>query len=130
MQEPIQKPGVENPRLIDLITKDPQTGEVVLLMIEPRPWGTHAGHIVQLQNKFDSYVSYILDGFFLKQYPQYAKQDIRIQLDCIEKPSGQFQELIEAAIDFAERENLRFVVNVVGLEVVQDHQNKYQKALK
>ncbi len=114
MTEPIQKQGVENPRVVDLISVDSQTQEVVLTMIESRSWGTVPGQIQQLSNKFDSYFSYVLDGFFIKEYPQYKGKAIRVQLECVEVPSGLFQECIEAAENFASTENMRVAVKTTG----------------
>ena len=75
--------GVENPDIIDLITPDPTSGEVVLLIIEERPWGSDKNQLVQFDEKLNRYLAYILDGFLGRQYPQYENTPVRIQIDCV-----------------------------------------------
>jgi len=107
-----EKPGVENPKIIDLIRKDPQSGEVVLTMYESRSWPEDEkiafSRIVQLQNKLDSYASYILDGFMAQQYPDYAKLPVRIELKCVEEPKGIFADFMTAAEDFSSTHQIVF----------------------
>ena len=74
--------GVDNPRVVDLIQLDPESGEVVLFMLEERAWGTVPEQLHQLEAKFNSYLSYVLDGHLVTQYPQYADRRVRIRLDC------------------------------------------------
>ena len=64
--------GVSNPRVVDLVGLDRETGEVMLLMLEERPWGSDPAQLRQLEAKLNSYLSYVLDGFLAEQYPQYA----------------------------------------------------------
>ncbi len=98
-------PGVENPKIIDMIAKDPQSGEVVLSIYERRTWPQDEklahSRIVQWQNKIDSYVSYVVDGFLKQQYPSYAPLPVRIDLLCLEKPTGIFADFVKTAEDFA-----------------------------
>lgn len=115
-EAPPQQPGVQNPKVIDLITTDSNTGEVVMKMIEFRSWQCKPeevhGRLVQLQNKVDSYLSYILDGFFAQQYPQYKGKPIRIQLESAEELSGEFVRFYEAAQTFAASNGLLFVSKI------------------
>ncbi len=130
---PIQKPGVDNPKIVDLIRVDQQTGEVVLLMVEPRPWTTQAhllrAHLTQLQNKVDSYLSYVLDGFFVQQYPQYKGKPVCIELECLENPEGPFDEFMKAAAEFSATENINFRFKVVPPQQIQEYFNAYKKAI-
>ena len=109
--------GVHNPKVIDLISLDPEANEVVLVMLEERPWGTVSNQLEQLDDKYNSYVSYVLDGHLAQQYPQYADKAVRIQLDCTSPPGSQEQIRINAMRNFAVSERLRFRVNVI---VAQD----------
>ncbi len=112
-EEARETPGVHNPHVIDLISLDPEANEVVLLMLEERPWGTVPNQLEQLDDKYDSYVSYVLDGHLAKQYPQYADKAVRIQLDCASPPGSQEQVRINAMRNFAASERLRFRMNVI-----------------
>ena len=106
--------GVQNPNVIDLISLDAEANEVVLLMLEERPWGTVSEQLEQLDEKYNSYVSYVLDGHLVKQYPQYADKAVRIQLDCASQPGSQEMARIGAMRNYAASERLGFCVNVIA----------------
>ena len=116
-EEARETPGVHNPHVIDLISLDPEANEVVLLMLEERPWGTVSNQLEQLDDKYNNYVSYVLDGHLAKQYPQYADKAVRIQLDCASPPGSREQVRINAMRNFAVSERLRFRMSVI---VAQD----------
>jgi hypothetical protein len=105
--------GVANPRIVDLITADRERGEVVLKILEPRPWGSDPHQLHQLEDKLNSYFSYVLDGFLAEQYPQYQGLAVRIQLDCAGEPRVEEQDFLLAATGFSARHGIRFVVEVV-----------------
>ncbi len=109
--------GVHNPYVVDLISPDEATGEVVLLMLETRPWGTHPEQLRQLEAKFNAYLEYVLGGHLTVQYPHYAETAVRIQLDCVENPRGGDQAFFTAMSNFAAGEGIRLVVRVADLEV-------------
>lgn len=111
--EPPQRRGVANPRIVDLIVPDPERGEVVLKMLEPRPWGANQSQLQQLEDKINSYLGYVLDGFLVEQYPRYRGVPVRVQLECVEEPSGVAAEMLEAAARFCGKEGLAFAVRVV-----------------
>jgi len=104
--------GVRNPRVVDLISLNSQSDEVVLLMLEERPWGTAPEQLRQLEAKFNSYLAYVLDGHMVKQYPQYAGKRVCIRLDCAAAPGENEQAMLTAMGNFAASENLSFEVNV------------------
>ncbi len=104
--------GVDNPRVVDLIRLDPESGEVVLLMLEERAWGTVPDQLRQLEVKFNSYLSYVLDGHMVKQYPQYESKRVRFQLDCATPPGQREQAILTSMRNFAVSEDLGFDVNV------------------
>jgi hypothetical protein len=108
--------GVQNPNVIDLISLDAEANEVVLLMLEERPWGTVANQLEQLDEKYNSYVSYVLDGHLANQYPQYADKAVRIQLDCVSPPGADEQIRFNAMQNFAASERLGFRANVVNAQ--------------
>ncbi len=55
-EEARETPGVHNPNVIDLISLDPEANEVVLLMLEKRPWGTGPNQLEQLNDKYVSFL--------------------------------------------------------------------------
>ncbi len=112
-EEAREQRGVHNPNVIDLVSLDAEANEVVLVMLEERPWGTVSNQLEQLDDKYNSYVSYVLHGHLAKQYPQYADKAVRIQLDCASPPGSQEQNRLNAMRNFAKLERLGFRVNVI-----------------
>lgn len=108
-----EKRGVENPRIIDLIQPDRERGEVVLKILEPRPWGADARQLHQLEDKLNSYFSYVLDGFLAEQYPQYEGTPVCLRLECAEEPTEQERDFLLAARGFSVRHGIRFEVEQV-----------------
>jgi hypothetical protein len=106
--------GVHNPRVVDLIRLDAESGEVVLLMVEERAWGTVPEQFEQLEDKFNSYLSYVLGGHLVEEYPQYAGKRVRFELECVGTPGSRELGLLTAMRNFAEGENLGFSVNVLA----------------
>ena len=105
--------GVHNPRVVDLITRDPVTDEVVLVMLEERPWGSEPDQLRQLEAKFNSYLEYVLGGHMARQYPDYAKLAVRFQLDCVENPRPEDRPFFSSMSNFAASEEIRLVVGVM-----------------
>lgn len=106
--------GVHNPRVVDLIRLDAESGEVVLLMVEERAWATVPEQFEQLEDKFNSYLSYVLGGHLVEEYPQYAGKRVRFELECAGTPGSHELGLLTAMRNFAEGENLGFSVNVLA----------------
>ena len=113
MEEQREERGVHNPRVVDLITRDETTSEVVLVMLEERPWGTDPEQLRQLEAKFNAYLEYVLGGHMAKQYPDYADCPVRFQLDCVESPRAQDRAFFTAMGNFAASEDIRLVVAVM-----------------
>jgi hypothetical protein len=86
--------GVANPAVIDLFGVDGRTGEVVLAMNEPRPWDGSDDRLHEVQEKFNAYVSFLLDGEMLAAHPELAGKPARIELRCDEMPDERALELL------------------------------------
>jgi hypothetical protein len=106
------EPGVENPMLVDLITRDAADDRVVLVMIERRPWGASPRQFTQIEEKINRYLGYVLDGFLVQQYPKYEGLAVRIRLDCAEAPHGDAVGFVAAARHAIESHGLELAVNV------------------
>jgi hypothetical protein len=106
-------PGVQNPMILDLVTTDPESGKVVLVMIERRAWNTSPDQFRQIEEKINRYLGYVLDGFLVQQYPQYEGRDVRLRLDCAEPPEGDAVKFVKAAAHAVASHGLEFVVQVV-----------------
>ena len=111
-----QPRGVYNPHVVDLISYDAERDEVVLLMLEERPWNADPEQLRQLEAKFNSYLAYVLDGHLGQQYPDYVGKDVCFRLDCVESPAGETESMLRAMQNFAAGESIRFVVQRVEAE--------------
>ena len=107
-----QPRGVHNPHVVDLITDDPSTGEVVLVMLEERRWGTSSDQLRELEAKFNSYLEYVLGGHLAQQYPAYAEKSVCFQIDCAENPRPEDRAFFTSMSNFAAAEEIRMVVRV------------------
>ena len=105
--------GVHNPRVVDLISLDRERNEVVLLMLEQRVWGSAPEQLRQLEEKFNRYLSYVLDGFLAEQFPQYKDQPVCFRLDCAGPPGDEERRMLEAMKSFAASHDIRLDVGVI-----------------
>jgi hypothetical protein len=112
--EPYEPRGVENPRVVDLVSHDRARGEVALAILERRPWSGDEEQLRQLEDKLDAYFGYVLDGFLARDYPQYEGLQVVIRLDCPAEPGAAERPFLGAAAHFAAAHGLRFEVNVVA----------------
>jgi hypothetical protein len=113
MEEPREPRGVHNPKVVDLIHLDRERGEVVLLMLEQRVWGSVPEQLRQLEEKFNRYLSFVLDGFLVAQFPQYKGLPVCFRLDCAMPPGDEERKLLAAMKNFAAAQEIRFEVGVI-----------------
>jgi hypothetical protein len=104
--------GVEQTGVIDLFGRDEKTGEVLLVMFEPRPWDGSDLRLFQLQEKFNAYVSFLLDGEMTDAHPEFAGKPARIELRCAQMPDQQALDFLNAIHDQIELQDIRLEVIV------------------
>lgn len=80
--------------VIDVIAQDAKTGEVVLVMNEPEPWDASDERLLALQERFNAYVSFLLDGEMAETHPELAGKPARIELRCGHLPDTRALELL------------------------------------
>lgn len=107
-----ERRGVENPRIVDLIAPDRRSGEVVLSLLEGRPWGGGRAQLEQHDEKLDAYFVYVLDGHLARDYPQYKGMPARIELVCVEEPGEAERPFLAGVSRVAAENGLRFVVRI------------------
>jgi hypothetical protein len=79
--------------VIDLIGHDPKRDEAVLVMNEPEPWNGSDEQLHQLQERFNAYVSFLLDGEFAEWDPVLAQKRARIEVRCAYMPDARALDL-------------------------------------
>ena len=80
--------------VIDVIAQDSNTGEVVLVMNEPEAWNDSDERLLALQERFNAYVSFLLDGEMAETNPDLAGRPPRIELRCAHMPDARAIELL------------------------------------
>jgi hypothetical protein len=106
--------GVEHAHVIDLIADDGKTGEVVLIMLEERPWDGSEQRLFQLQEKINAYLSFALDGEMAEAYPQFDGRKIRLQLDCVGMPGSDVVGFLSAVREQIGFQGINLEVRVMG----------------
>jgi hypothetical protein len=95
MRQPSPANGEMNTRssIIDVIAHDRKTDEVVLVMNEPEAWDGSDARLHELQERFNAYVSFLLDGELAESHPELAGKRARIEVRCDHIPDAQAIEL-------------------------------------
>ena len=107
--------------VIDVIAEDKRTGEVVLVMNEPNEWDGSDEQLLALQERFNAYVSFLLDGEMAETHPELAGKPARIQLRCAHMPDVGTLELLGLIHD-------QLVFQAIKLEVVVRNDSPSPKA--
>jgi hypothetical protein len=110
--------GIANPAVIDLFGVDQNTGEVLLVMNEPRPWDGGHEQLHEMQEKFNAYASFILDGEMTEAHPELTGRTARIELRCQHLPSEEALALLQVIHDQLELQAIK--VEVVVTEGCRD----------
>jgi Family of unknown function (DUF6572) len=92
--EPEVSNGNNRAGVIDVIAHDGKTGEVVLVMNEPSEWDGSDEQLFSLQERFNAYVSFLLDGEMAEAHPELAGKPTRIELRCAYMPEARAVELL------------------------------------
>src|SRR6476619_2718856 len=106
--------GISNPAVIDLFGVDQKSGDVLVVMKESRPWTGGDEQLHELQEKFNTYASFILDGEMTEAHPELAGRTARIQLRCEYMPGKEALALLQAIHDQLELQAIRVEVVVAA----------------
>ena len=106
--------GVENPRGLDALAFDGETGEAVLIMVDPRAWDGSEERLFQLQEKVNAYLSFALDGEMTEAFPHLVGKPVRLQLDCAVPPDSMAEHFIAAVREHIALQGMKFAVRIVG----------------
>jgi|SRR3990172_589452 len=85
--------AVDDPNVIDFVARDP-SGDVVLVMVEGREWNSSDDRLLELQEKINRYVAFVLDGQMLEQYPELAGKPVRLELRCVAAPDSKTADFL------------------------------------
>jgi len=80
--------------VIDVIAHEAKRGEVVLVMNETDEWNGSDEQLLALQERFNAYVSFLLDGEMAESHPELAGKPARIEVRCTHMPDSRALELL------------------------------------
>jgi len=80
--------------VIDMIAHDLKADEAVLIMNEPASWDGSDERLLELQERFNAYVSFLLDGEFAEWDPKLAQKRARIEVRCAHLPDARAIDLL------------------------------------
>ena len=103
--------------IVDVIAEDKRTGEVVLVMNEPNEWNGSDEELLALQERFNAYVSFLLDGEMAETHPELAGKPARIELRCAHMPDKRALELLGLIHDHLAFQELKLEVIVRNDEI-------------
>jgi Family of unknown function (DUF6572) len=80
--------------VMDVIAQDAKANEVVLVMNESNEWDGSDEQLLALQERFNAYASFLLDGEMAEAHPELAGKPARIELRCAHMPDTRALELL------------------------------------
>jgi hypothetical protein len=98
--------------VIDVIGQDPKTGDAVLVMNQPDEWIGSDEQLLDLQERFNAYASFLLDGEMGEAHPELAGKPARIELRCAHVPDTRALELLALIHDHLAFQEIRLEVVV------------------
>jgi hypothetical protein len=102
--------------VIDVIASDLKTGEVVLVMNEDDEWNGSDEQLLALQERFNAYASFLLDGEMAESHPELAGKPARIEVRCAHIPDARALELLALIHDQLAFQDIKLEVIVRGKE--------------
>ena len=77
-----------------MIAHDTKMNEVVLVMNEADAWDGSDARLIALQERFNAYVSFFLDGEMAETHPELVGKPARIEVRCAHVPDARALELL------------------------------------
>jgi len=99
-----------------VIAHDAKTGEVVLVMNESNGWDGSDARLLGLQERFNAYVSFLLDGEMVEANPNLVGKPARIEVRCAHMPDARALELLGMIHDQLAFQEIKMEVVVLNTE--------------
>jgi hypothetical protein len=78
---------VKQPNVIDFVAHDPTSDEALLVMVQDEPWGESGLQLPFLEDKFNTYFSFVCSGELERSYPALRGKTVHIQVHAVSSPS-------------------------------------------
>lgn len=103
---------VENLHVVDFISIETDTGDIVLTIADHLPWDGDSAHLIALQEKLNVYLSFIESGELAASRPEATGRTVRIALMHREPLTAMATRFLDSA---------REVVREAGFELSWRH---------
>ena len=98
--------------VIDVIAHNAKTDEAVLVMNEAHTWDGSDAQLHALQERFNAYASFLLDGEMAEVHPELVGKKARIEVHCAHMPDARALELLGMIHDQLAFQNIKMEVVV------------------
>jgi hypothetical protein len=82
-----------------MIAHDSKRDAVVLVMDQPDAWDGSDAQLHELQERLNTYVSFLIDGELAEAHPELAGKHARIEIRCAHMPDARAVDLLGAIHD-------------------------------
>src|SRR5262245_4927916 len=86
---------MSDPDTIDIVADDPETGKLLLVMTEHRPWRKEAQMHKEFHAKANAHAQYVCSEQFSKDHPGLKPSDVIVKLDCAHEPGSKTMAFFE-----------------------------------
>jgi len=91
--------GLQYSNVLDKLVAE-KDGSALLIMRDDRPWDGSDEHIAELSRKINAYAAYVVDGFLVKEYPEFTNKRVRFELwSILHAPDAKTQQFIDRTLD-------------------------------
>ena len=100
--------SIDQTDIVDAIGIDSTTGEVVLTITDHLEWmGNDQSHLLLLQDKINTYLSFVESGEILKEYPDSENRQVLIDVVCKYALSDQAQAFYNQVVEAIEGSGIK-----------------------
>ena len=79
---------------VDVVSLSPNGKDVVLSLVETRPWDGDGKNLLDMQEKLKNYLNYVESGQLYKQYPEAKGRKVRFRLHAEHPPDAKTEQFI------------------------------------
>ncbi len=104
---------IEQAGVVDFISIDSTTGEVILTISDHLQWDAENEHLLLLQEKLNSYLAFVESDEIIKTFPDAEERPVAIHLACKYSPSLQGIGFLEKVTAFIHDAGFKFSYSVL-----------------
>jgi hypothetical protein len=112
---------VEDPTVVDQVTRSEDGTSYTLVMVEPRPLEMSEEQVQQIVTKVNRYIDIIRSGELYEKFPDARGKEVGVRLICRDEPDHpRMVELLNALAEVFLKNGIGFVVQVLPRELLGD----------